>query len=420
VTITLTQQLVINNVAGANKLGDTTIDGGGKVTLDGGGQTRILYLNACQPPYNSSMCQDFPHPAVVVQNLNFVNGKVNDPSDGGAAIYANGGSLKVVQANFYNNQCVMTGQDVGGGAIATYLQSMPVYIVGSTFGGTTGQGNSCSNGGALASIGTSYTLINSTITGNSATGTGGNPGNGGNGGGIVNDGDTYTLSLCGTTLSNNTANALGGGIFYVSDNGTGTTTITSSTITGNTSKQGGGLYIQGTQASIDNTTLANNTAPFGPGINEYPNSGMGSLNLANVTLSAHTMGAALELDPTISGTVTNGTLAGNKTGISGGTNLMLSNTLLANNTTGCAATHPGNAGNFQFPSTTSNPCVAGITFADPQLGPLQQNGGPVPALTMEPAAGSPVLTAGQACPPTDERGQPRPQSGCTSGAVQVP
>ncbi len=61
-------------------------------------------------------------------------------------------------------------------------------------------------------------------------------------------------------------------------------------------------------------------------------------------------------------------------------------------------------------------CVTGVTFADPMLGALGQNGGPT--ATLVPAAGSPALGAGQDCPATDQRGQPRPASGCTVGAVE--
>ena len=420
VTIKVTQQLRINNVGSANKLGDTVLDGGGKVTLDGGSASRILYLNACEMPYNSAMCNNFDHPRLVVQNLSFINGKVSDPQKGGGAIYLNGGTLKVINSNFFNNQCITNGQDVGGGAIATYLQSKPVYIVGSTFGGASGQGNSCSNGGALSSIGTSYTIINSTITGNRAVGTGGNPGNGGNGGGIANDGNTYTLSLCGVTLSNNTANAIGGGAFYVSNNGTGTTTVNNSTVTGNVAMQGGGFYIQGTRATVSNTTVAKNSG-YGAGINEYPNAGNGSLDLTNVTLNGQEKGAALEIDNSITGTVTNCTIAGNPTGIGAGSGLKLTNTVLVNNATAsCTKTHPSGGGNLQFPGGSAMACVTGITFADALLGPLQDNGGPVSALTMAPGAGSPALHAGQSCPATDERGQTRPATGCTSGAFEVP
>ncbi len=54
-------------------------------------------------------------------------------------------------------------------------------------------------------------------------------------------------------------------------------------------------------------------------------------------------------------------------------------------------------------------CVPGITWADPQLGALGPHGGAVPTVLV--AAGSPALTAGVDCPPTDARGKARPAQG---------
>ncbi len=82
------------------------------------------------------------------------------------------------------------------------------------------------------------------------------------------------------------------------------------------------------------------------------------------------------------------------------------------------------AGDLQWPqdhTTGGSPdtaCVTGITFADPQLGALAENGGPTQ--TLLPAAASPVAGIGMGCPATDQRGQARPASGCTAGAVQLP
>ena len=78
---------------------------------------------------------------------------------------------------------------------------------------------------------------------------------------------------------------------------------------------------------------------------------------------------------------------------------------------------------FQWPETRQgsseiddNPCTAGLTFADVELGPLRDNGGPTP--TMMPATDSVVIGTGEDCPETDQRGQPRPEDGCTAGAVE--
>jgi hypothetical protein len=132
------------------------------------------------------------------------------------------------------------GPDVGGGAIRAFQQysGLPVYVVNSTFGGADGAGNACSNGGGLSSIGVSWTIFNSVLSYNHAVGNGGNPANtgtpgGGSGGGIYNDGNTMTLSLCGTRMEYNQVNAYGSAIFFVTNNHTGNVVIDSSTITNN-------------------------------------------------------------------------------------------------------------------------------------------------------------------------------------------
>ena len=91
---------------------DIVIDGGGLVTLSGMGQRRIIYMNACDPSliWTTPHCNDQDHPRLTVQNLTFVDGNSQgaDP-DGGGAIWARGGRLKVVNSRFFNNVCDSTG-----------------------------------------------------------------------------------------------------------------------------------------------------------------------------------------------------------------------------------------------------------------------------------------------------------------------
>jgi hypothetical protein len=129
---------------------------------------------------------------------------------------------------------------VGGGAIRAFEQynGLPVYVVNSTFGGADGAGNVCSNGGGISSIGVSWTILNSLFSYNHAIGNGGNPATtgtpgGGSGGGIYNDGNTMTLTLCGTRMEYNQVNAFGSAIFFVTNDHTGNVVIDSSTITNN-------------------------------------------------------------------------------------------------------------------------------------------------------------------------------------------
>lgn len=222
------------------------IDGGNKVTLSGGGKLRILYQNTCdeKQKFTTSHCQDQETPKLTVQNLTFVDGfaQGEDLVAGGGAIFDRGGRLKIVNSRFFRNRCDEVGQDVGGAAVRAFDQSekKPLYVVGSTFGGGAGLGNSCSNGGGLSSIGVSYTVIDSVFSHNDATGNGANPKKpgtpgGGSGGAIYNDGNTFTLSLCGTKIEDNHANEGGGAIFFVSNDRSGTLRIDRSTLRRNPS-----------------------------------------------------------------------------------------------------------------------------------------------------------------------------------------
>ena len=241
ITITLDRTAKIFNDTGP----DIVIDGRNLVTLSGGGQHRILYMNTCDEAqvWTTPHCDDQDHPRLTVQNLTFVGGDASgeDPG-GGGAIFVRGGRLKVVNSRFFDNTCDATGPDVGGGAIRVFDQSqdLPVHVVKSTFGGGEEFGNSCSNGGALSSIGVSYSVVNSLFTHNLAIGDGANPAEagtpgGGSGGAIYNDGNTFQLSLCGVRITDNHANEGGGAIFFVSNDRTGSLVIRDSQLARNPS-----------------------------------------------------------------------------------------------------------------------------------------------------------------------------------------
>jgi hypothetical protein len=244
VTITLDRTAKVFNDKGPK----IVIDGGNKVTLSGGGRVRILYQNTCDQAqkWTTSHCNDQDTPALTVQNLTFVDGNSKGETTdggGGGAIFVRGGRFKIVRSRFFHNVCDDTGPDVGGAAVRALdqYQDLPVYVVGSTFGGSEALGNVCSNGGGLSSIGVSYTVLNSSFSFNAAIGNGANPAKagtpgGGSGGAIYNDGNTYTLSLCGTKITDNMANEGGGAIFFVSNDRTGSLVIDDSTLSRNPSK----------------------------------------------------------------------------------------------------------------------------------------------------------------------------------------
>ena len=243
VTIVLKETAKVFNNTGPK----IVLDGGGKVTLSGGSGNRILYMNTCDPDqvWTTSHCQNQDHPRLTVQNLTFVSGnsKAEKTYDGGGAIWVRGGRFKIVNSRFFNNVCADTGPDVGGAAVRVFSQyeGMPVYVVNSTFGGGVRYGNIGSNGGGLSSIGVSFTVINCLFTHNHAIGEGANPARpgtpgGGSGGAIYNDGNTFTLTLCGTRIEDNRAREGGGAIFFVSNDRTGSLIIEDSHLSHNPSE----------------------------------------------------------------------------------------------------------------------------------------------------------------------------------------
>jgi len=229
---------------------NVVLDGGGLVTLSGMDQRRILYMNTCDQAqvWTSAHCDNQDSPHLTVQNLTFIDGnaKYESKEAAGGAIFASGGRLKVLNSRFFNNVCADDGPDIGGGAVRAFQQfnGLPVYVVNSTFGGAAGLGNVGSNGGALSSIGVSWTIINSVLSYNHAIGNGGNPAEsgtpgGGSGGAIYNDGNTMTLTILGSRIEHNEVNAYGSAVFFVSNDHSGNIVIEDSTITNNV---GGSWY----------------------------------------------------------------------------------------------------------------------------------------------------------------------------------
>jgi hypothetical protein len=237
VTITLTATAKVRNTSH-----QVVLDGGGLVTLSGGGKRQILYMDTCDPKQRitTSHCFSQQWPRLVVQNMTLAGGnsqvRQSNNADfgggGGGAIFDLGGQLKVVNSRFTGNRCFRTGPDLGGAAIRALAQwrNRPVYITSDTF-----RGGRCSNGGALSSIGTSWVVLNSVMTGNKAIGFGANPARagtpgGGSGGAIYTDGNKYSVKIEGTVIRDNSAREGGGAIFFVSNNNTGTLTIGSSAL----------------------------------------------------------------------------------------------------------------------------------------------------------------------------------------------
>jgi CSLREA domain-containing protein len=210
------------------------------------------------------------------------------------------------------------------------------------------------NGGGIENDG-DLTLIDVTVSGNMATVFGG---------GI----DTaLTFSASGLTVTGNTANAAGG----VGNDAAAT--LTNVTVSGNTANVSGGGIKSDFNTTLTNVTLSNNTAPSGAGLDNLRDVTLASVIVANNPSTANCSG---------SGTLT-----------SSGHNL--------DSGTTCGFTGPGD-----------------LVNVDPQLGPLQDNGGPT--FTQALLAGSPAIDAGASdCPPpaADQRGGTRPVDGNSDGTA---
>ena len=218
------------------------LDGGGLVTLSGEGKRRILYQNTCDQAqtWTTSHCDNQATPRLVVKNLTLSGGNSTGQTTdggGGGAIFVRGGQLTILNSRFAGNRCDRSGPDLGGAAVRVLNQyrNLPVRVAASTF-----SGGRCANGGALSSIGVSWTITGSTFRDNRATGRGANPARsgtpgGGNGGAICLDGNHYVLTLRDSILEDNVAPEGGGAIFFVSNDRTGTATIAASTLRRNRS-----------------------------------------------------------------------------------------------------------------------------------------------------------------------------------------
>jgi predicted outer membrane repeat protein len=273
----------------------------------------------------------------------------------------NAGTLTVVSSNFYTNTALT------GGAI---LNTGTATFVNVNFSGNSpyffGHSASC---GAIDNR-SRMTITNSTFYSNYANN------NYTAGGAICNSG---TLSIVGSTFNDNQSQGNNGGYGGAIYNSSGIFTLTNSTFYLNSATSGGGaIYSQGGTVRISNSTFGINAETGGSG---------GAL--------ANAGGSMLIQDSIVANVGYGGNCGGVIT--SKGYNL-------------------SSDGSCRFNS------AGDLNGANPQLGPLRNNGGPTE--TMAVGAGSRALDAGNpgGCRDfagilltKDQRGQPRPGRGDTRG-----
>jgi CSLREA domain-containing protein len=343
-----------------------------------------------------------------------------DGANGGAIL--NAGSLTLLDSAVTDSRAGNGGfGGFGAGAIAN--------------GGPGSAGGAGGSGGGIYSTG-SLTLQGSTIAGNTAGsggvggvggdgtstgGIGGAGGIGGEGGGVANAGGT--LAVVNTTFNGNDAGDGGRG----GDGGTGP--IAGAGSDGQSGAGGGAILSTGGSVTIVNSTFASNVAGSGgrggTGGGATHFLGMGSSSLQSATIAGNNAGAAGTGGPGGSGSPAGANGTDGAAGIGGGIvtegpTTTLQNSLLATNPGGnCSGSVVDSGNNLTF---AGGGCPATFATGDPNLGPLQNNGGPAQTISLAPgsAAIDKVAATGAGCQSTDERGVPRPNgSACDIGAYEV-
>jgi hypothetical protein len=426
---------------------------GGPVTVSGGGLDRVFDIN---PNLNFSQNNPTPKFTVTLQDLTVTGGfaffpKFTDgngaPGSGNNPTDASGGAIRdSFNASLTLENVVVSGNvaQAAGGAISMenplgFSTPWTLRVQNSTIsnnragdagGGinTKGSGrvvitqsvisgNVCVNQGAgiwldtidVGQVHQSAVLAvdQSVISGNiglAADQFGGGIGNAGNNtlaaGQAPLAAEVPAVSITNSTISNNVTGGSGGG--YGDENGQGTLIVQDSTFASNSANIGGGIQADGPSTTIlDSTVTGNSAQTQGGGIVVTA----GTFTLNDTIVAQNFAGPANFLGgtaPDISATVAAGT--GDLVGINDG-NLTFT------------------TGSLNQVGTPTNPLLA-------QLGPLQNNGGPLAGAptvaqtvpTLAPLAGSLVIDKGvniASLPATDQRGSLRIVNGTVDiGAVE--
>lgn len=213
-------------------------------------------------------------------------------------------------------------------------------------------------GGGVEARGSSLTITDSVITGNTA----------GNGAGVNASG---TMNIVRTTISNNVATSVGGGILV----GSGNTHIIDSTITGNSAANGGSALETIATATVFQSTIADNITGGISGTNAILSLNNGVLNIVKSTISN------LAQDQNIYA-------------VQGGTVRLAGNVIQGDaDTTNCLNGPGSPIITFGYGVSSDDSCPRDSTdqhgFVDPLLLPLANNGGPTQTMLASP--GSPIL-----------------------------
>jgi len=428
-TIVLTGILTMPSSSGTPMT--VILDGSDEITLSGNLSTGILQID--------DLAQ------LTVQRMKFIDARAT-ASGGAINSLARVRLVTIINCSFDNCQTTQSGPDIGGGAIRI-ANGQYTEISGCTFNRCAG-----SNGGAVNSLGTQLTILNSTFTQNAAFGTGGGAdvgpaGQGGIGGAVyvdnVSNGASLShhLTLTGCVFNANVANDHAGALFgYMTEGTASSTPIDQCTFAGNVVAGGhghsGALYSQSDTLTVSNSTFNLNSAVTSGGAIFCNND---TSTFTSCTFQGNSCGDLGGGIFTTAGNVSllNVTLAQNVANNFAGGLFSTAGTTTVQNCVFSANMALGNAfagdqvnssfaggANVQAPATGTGAkpaSASGTTMVtDARLGPLQNNGGPT--FTMQPLTGSAAidLAGVSGAPLTDQRGFAQTGTGRDAGACEGP
>lgn len=348
--------------------------GAAALTVSGNNASRVFYL------YSSATTI-----AVTLSDLTITGG--NDSIGAGVVCFDE--DLTLDGVTITGNTSTGDGAGLWADGFNMDLTIRDSVISGNTSGGDGGGIYIEDTGGPLL-------IQRTSITGNDAAGSGG---------GVYFYDPDDPVTVEDSTISGNSSGAAGGGIYLYSPDD-GAWTLRGTTVSGNNAQAGGGVFLYSPDhgGSIENSTISGNQATAGDG------GGIYLYNLYNFSLQ-HV------------------TVAGNTASGSGGgisvvdATLPAGNLIVGDNTAG---TDDDLSGAFDLAnslvespgSATINDLGGNVLSQDPQLGPLQNNGGTT--LTHLPAITSPAVNAGSGAFAADQRATARPVGAAVDmGAVEV-
>ncbi len=229
------------------------------------------------------------------------------------------------------------------------------------------------------------------------------------------------LKIVESSIRGNEAGSYGGGLFLPAGSGLGAAeaTIRSSTLSGNSASLGGGIALDGfdvggfpnepTLDMVNSSVAANSVLVSGGGISAIQGA------IADIDNSTIAFNAA-DIDSTGGG-------SGGGTFQSSGATFQLAESVLAANSIGstgsdpqCGGAYLGSGNAISSPSCPSYPAGPNVISTEPIVEELDRNGGPTATMALVP--GSAAIGFATGCPESDQRGKPRPDTGCDAGSFE--